>query len=96
MARIITKEIAVQIARKLGAVKDSKKGRPHDMYTFSYLGVVIARFGIRHGSAKDQGHDFISKQIFLSPRDAKLFGQCDHSLEWYIAKLKEEGQIEGE
>jgi hypothetical protein len=30
---VITKESAEAIARKLGATKDSKKNRPHDLYS---------------------------------------------------------------
>ncbi len=94
MARVITKEIALQIADKLRATKQSKKGRPHDLYTFSYGGRVVARFGIRRGSQKDQGHDHIPGQIHLGPRDAKVFGECGHTLEWYIQEMIGKGLIE--
>jgi hypothetical protein len=96
MARIITKQLAEDIVRKLGATKHSKKNRPHDLYTFSYPGQVIARFGLRRGSAKDQGHDHIPGQIHLSPHDAKAFGECRHTLEWYIQTLIDKGVIEEE
>ena len=93
MARIITKELAIEIARKLEAQKSSKKGRPHDDYLVFYNGRLITRFGIRRGSEKDKGHDHIPPAIHLSPREAKLFGQCDRTYDFWVQKLIEKGII---
>ena len=93
MARIITKELALKIAGKLGAKSQYKKGRPHDLYTFYHKGRAILKFGIRRGSEKDKGHDFIPGKIYLSPNEAKMFGQCDYDLPWYIKKMQEKGVI---
>jgi hypothetical protein len=94
MARIITKEIALEIVRKLGAVKNSKKNRPHDVYTFIHRGQVVARFGIRRSSSKDQGHDYISGAMHISTTEAKTFGICGHTLQWYISEMIRKGVIE--
>jgi len=96
MAGIITKQLAEAIVRTLGAAKHSKKNRPHDLYTLSYRGQVIVRFGVRRGSAKDQGHNHIPGQIHLSPHDARAFGECGRTLEWYIQELIAKGIIEEE
>jgi len=93
MARIITKELAIKIAEKLGAQKVSKKGRPHDDYLVFYEGMLIAKFGIRRGSEKDKGHDFIPPAIHLSSNEAKLFAQCSLSYEFWVEKMKEKGII---
>jgi hypothetical protein len=93
MARIITKELAIEIARKLGASKHSKKNRPHDLYQVSYGGRIVATFGIRRGSEKDKGHDHIPGAIHLSPHDAKLFGQCDHTYDFWVEQMQQKGLI---
>jgi hypothetical protein len=93
MARIITKELAIKIAAKLGAEKSSKKGRPHDDYFVYFAGKLIAKFSIRHGSEKDKGHDFISQAIHLGPHDARLFGQCHMEYNDWVAKMREKGVI---
>lgn len=97
MARIITKELAIEIARKLKAqLLTSKKGRAHDDYVVYFQGQLVARFGIRHGSEKDKGHDHISAAIHLGPHDAKLFGQCKKDYEFWVEKMREKGFIPGE
>ena len=96
MARIITKELAIRIADKLGAKKKSKRNRPHDLYIFYYKGKIIATFGIRRGSEKDKGHDFIPGKIHLSPSEAKTFGQCGFDMQWFIKKMIEKGIIDKE
>jgi len=94
VARVITKQLAVQIAAKLGAVLQSgKKQRPHDLYRVDEKGLLIATFGIRRGSNKEAGHDHIPRQLFISPRDARDLGQCPMSREQYIQKLKQQGKI---
>ena len=83
MARIITKELAEKIVAKLGATRTrSMKGRhPHDTYIFRHGGRIISRVNIRHGSNRQQGHDFIPSAMRISPNEARLFAQCEHSLE---------------
>src|SRR5207248_104351 len=93
MARVITKELALAIAKKLSAVIKSKKGRPHDLCTISHEGIIIARFGIRRGSEKDKGHDYIPGQIHISPRQAKELAICNYSKEWWIQEMRNKGLI---
>ena len=93
MARIITKELALEIAKKLKATKHSKKNRPHDLYVVSFGGRIVATFGIRRGSEKDKGHDHIPGAIHLGPRVAKLFGQCDPDYEFWVQQMRDKGII---
>jgi hypothetical protein len=92
--RVITKELAVKIAGKLKAKKiSSRKGAAHDLYDVEYQGILVAQFHIRHGSDRDQGHDFIPDQIHLRPNQAKRLGQCPLSLEQYYTILREKGLL---
>lgn len=75
MPRVITKELALKIVRKLKATKVSAKGAAHDLYEVRYGNLPIAHFGIRHGSSRDQGHDHIPDDIHVGPGFAKLLGQ---------------------
>ncbi|MSU78142.1 MAG: hypothetical protein EXS16_08605 [Gemmataceae bacterium] len=93
MARIITKELALQIAKKLHAIVQSKKNRPHDLYSVYVDGLLVAQFGIRRGSEKDKGHDHIPSQIFLSPHEAKKLGICTMSYDDWITRMKEKERI---
>lgn len=93
MARIITKELAIKIVTKLKSRKSSKKGRAHDDYFVSYAGRLIAKVSIRHGSQKDQGHDYICRAIHLGPHDARLFGQCQIEYDDWLERLREKGII---
>ena len=69
------------------------KGRPHDLAVIRHKGQVIAQFSIRHGSEKGLGHDFIPRDLHLSPRNARLLGQCPLQREDYIQLLAERGLI---
>ncbi len=88
---VITKELAIKIAKKLGA-EMAEKG-PHDIALIKYEGKLIARFGIRRGSRKDAGHDHIPGDIHTSPRYALLLGQCPRKQEEWVAEMKEKGFI---
>ncbi len=93
MATIITKELAERIATKLQAVCEAKKNRPHDLYRVYHEGRLIAHFGIRRSSRKDQGHDHVPGQIRVSPNQAKLLGQCPMSWEDWVEEMKRKGVI---
>ena len=93
MATIITKELAERIAAKLLAVSHPKKNRPHDLYCVYHEGLLIAHFGVRRSSKKDQGHDHVPGQIRVSPNQARLLGQCPMSREEWIAEMKKKGVI---
>jgi hypothetical protein len=93
MATIITKELALKIAEKLQAERHPKKNRPHDLYVIYHEGQRITQFGVRRSSRKDEGHDHIPGQIFLSPNKAKLLGQCPLSRQNWIAEMIEKGVV---
>jgi hypothetical protein len=93
MATIITKELAERIATKLNAVCDRKKNRPHDLYRIYHEGRLVAHFGVRRSSKKDQGHDHVPGQIRVSPAQAKLLGQCPMSREEWVEEMKRKGVI---
>lgn len=93
MARQITKEMALAIAKKLGATCKTKKNSPHDLWVIYHNGQRIAQFGIRRASKKDKGHDFIPGQIFIGPARTKLLAQCEVSKEEWLTELAEKGII---
>jgi hypothetical protein len=93
MATIITKELAERIAMKLQAVCAPKKNRPHDLYRIYHEGRLIAHFGVRRSSKKDQGHDHVPAQIRVSPNQARLLAQCPMSREEWIVEMQRKGVI---
>ncbi len=88
----ITKELAKNIAKKLGA-EHKKKTTAHDFYVIYHQGKPIANFGIRRGSRKELGHDHVPSQIFLRPHDARLLGQCPMSREQWLRKMSAKGLL---
>lgn len=94
MARQITKEMAVAIAKKLGAVCASKKkNAAHELWVIYHNGQRVADFGIRRGSEKDKGHDFIPARLHLGPSRTKALAQCEVSKEEWIEEMVQKGQI---
>ncbi len=89
---LITKELALRIARKLDA-EIVGRNKPHDIALVRHQGKLVAQFGIRRGSSKNTGHDHIPGQIFVSPRDARLLGQCPLSREEWIRIVSEKGRV---
>jgi len=91
VARIITKELALKIVKKLlaSAIKSSSKA--HDEYLVEVEGVQLAIISIRRSSEKDIGHDYLTKDLHISPRQAKDLGQCPWSREDYIECMREKG-----
>ncbi len=88
----ITKELAIQIAKKLKA-KMEKNRRAHDIAVVEHEGKLIAQFGIRRGSRKSMGHDHIPSQIHVSARDARLLGECPLSRSDWIKIVTEKGRL---
>ncbi|MDP6359383.1 MAG: hypothetical protein QF473_29960 [Planctomycetota bacterium] len=93
MARIITKQLAKKICKKLDA-KIVKGIGSHDTAEVYEDGVLIVQFGMRRGSEKDLGHDHIPADIFVGPSFAKLLGQCPRSRKEWIKKIREDGWID--
>jgi len=88
---MLTKTDAEAIARKLKA--EMRQGRKHDIAAIKYNGQTIAHFGIRRGSRRDQGHDYVSGQIHVSPRQATNLAQCPMSFDQWIVLMREKGYI---
>ena len=87
----ITKELALQIAKKLKAKIVKRKA--HDIAVIEYEGKMIAQFGIRRGSRKGLGHDHIPGQIYVSPKDAKLLGEYTLKREGWIEIIADKGKV---
>lgn len=90
--RIITKELALKIAKKLEATLEKTKG-PHDIWVVRHNGTVVASFGIRRGSNKQLGHDYIAGEIYVGPHEALLLAQCPMSRQQWVDRLTEKGLI---
>ncbi len=71
MARIITKELAQKIVKKLEASKIDSSSKAHDEYSVEHKGVLVGIISIRRGSEKDKGHDYIPRELHISPNQAK-------------------------
>jgi hypothetical protein len=96
MARIITKELAVKIIKKLDATKVASGGA-HDQYQITdFQGRVVAVTSVRHGSNKELGHDHMPDDLHLGPSKTKSLGQCNISRKQFIAILQEQGDAEAE
>ena len=57
MARVITKQLALKIVRKLKASMIKGKSKAQDLYEVEYGGLVVAFISIRRGSKKDLGQE---------------------------------------
>jgi hypothetical protein len=88
VARIITKELAIKICTKLCARDITPPNAAHDRYGVFHNGVLVASFGIRRGSSKDMGHDFIPKEINVRTSFAKQLAICTKSREDYLREIK--------
>jgi hypothetical protein len=93
MARIITKELAVKIVAKLQANSITSRNSAHDEYQVEENGVVLGIISVRRGSNKEQGHDYIPRELHISPRQARDLAQCPWSREDYIDCMREKGQL---
>ena len=91
MATIITKELAEKIAKKLGAKIDTAGA--HAIAYIYHGEVLVAQFGIRHGSKKEAGHDHVPSDIHVSPGKAKRLGQCPMSRAEWIECLREKNLL---
>lgn len=88
--RGFTQRHASQIAGKLGM--KINPGRGHDIATFSYGGKVILTFGIRRAS-KQVSHDYVPKQLSMSPRRCWEFHDCTLTKEGLIETLRQKGLL---
>jgi hypothetical protein len=91
---MLTKDHAEKIASKLKARIHA--GSKHEIAVLEYEAKMIARFGIRRGSRKDQGHDFIPGRIHLNRHDTLSLAQCTISYDDWIQRMKDKGVISAE
>jgi len=91
--RIITKELALKIAKKLEATIEKTKG-PHDIWVVKHNGKMIANFGVRRGSKRELGHDHIPGAIFLHPQEARSLGQCTMKKDEWVQRMIDTGHID--
>jgi|SRR5579864_619487 len=90
---VITKELALKIKDKLGAIQLTTKNDVHDMYGVFHNNRLIASFGIRRGSKKDAGHDHVQRELNVSTGFAKQIGICKQYLDDYLARLRTQGLL---
>jgi hypothetical protein len=86
--RIITKELAEEIRRKLCGDEPPKASGGHDVYVVRFSGKVVGEVSIRRGSEKDKGHDYIPHALNISPHFAREIGICNKGLEDYLDCLR--------
>ena len=89
MARIITKEHAVKIAKKLKAKMRQEKAQAYA--EIFYNECLIAWFGIRRSSEKDKGHDHIQRDLHINSHQAKLLAACPLTREDWLEIMSDKG-----
>lgn len=90
---VITKELALKIAEKLQATIKQRPNKAHDIALVYHEGRIIAQFGIRRGSRKDLGHDYIPRDLHIRTKEAKLLGQCPLLREDWLRIMSEKGLL---
>jgi hypothetical protein len=91
--RIITKELALRIVKKLEAQIHPRGNKPHDIAMVFHKGQCIAQFGLRRGSEKDLGHDHVSRDLHLGPHKARLLAQCPLTRDQWIQIMRDKGLL---
>ena len=92
MPRIITKEHAIKIAKKLKATIRTEKA--HDYAEIFHKDRLIAWFGIRRGSEKDKGHDHVQKDLHVNGHQAKLLAACPLTREDWLEILQKKDLLD--
>ena len=88
----MTKDDALAIAGKLKAEIVTKR-RAHDIALIYENGKLVAQFGIRRGSKRDQGHDHIPGKIFETAHNARMLALCPRSREDWLNNMEAKGQL---
>jgi hypothetical protein len=89
---MLTKDDALNIAKKLHA--EIKKQSTHHDYACIYeAGQLVAKFGIRRGSNRNQGHGHIPSALKVRPRQAQDLAHCPMSRAEWIEWMQEKGYI---
>jgi hypothetical protein len=90
----LTKDHAEKIRKKLkGTIDTSTKA--HDIVTIEVDGVLVATFGIRRGSNRNQGHGHIPALLNLRPNQAMRLANCPMSRDEWLELMREKGLIPG-
>jgi len=89
----ITRDHARAIAKKLGATIE--KAGAHQMAYIWYGDTLIAEFGIRHGSNRNQGHGHLKGALSLNQFNVLKLAQCTISKEEWLQILQEKGKLPG-
>jgi hypothetical protein len=88
---MLNKTHALIIAKKLGA-EIAKKANNHDIAKVFHNGKFIAKFGIRRGSRKDQGHGHIPRELKTSPHICKEMADCRIQRDEWLQILRDNGE----
>jgi hypothetical protein len=88
----ITKEHAVKIAKKLKASILEEKA--HSYAEIFERGKLIAGFGIRRGSEKDEGHDHVQQDLHVNGHQTRLLAACPLSRVDCLAIMKAKALID--
>ncbi len=80
-----------RIATKLQAQRAT--GRRHDLVKIHLGGKLVAQYGIRRGSG-ELSHDYIPRQIHLSPRQTHDLSACTLSRDEYFEILRGKGLVD--
>jgi hypothetical protein len=91
MAIIIDTSKAKEIAKKLKAEIDTNH-KKHDFALIYENDKLIAKFGIRRSSA-NIGHDYVSKQLYISPNQANQLAQCPMKRHHWIEEMKKQNRL---
>ena len=81
---MLTQDGAKKIAKKLKA--EIQPGRKHDLVVFRYGGVRVGQFGISR-SSKQQSHDYIPRQLYITAKQCREFLDCSLTLDAYVEIL---------
>ena len=89
-SQVLTQQDARKIAKKLNA--EIRPGRRHELAVFRHQGKYVTQFGISRGS-KQQSHDYIPRQLFLTYRQCLELLDCSLTLtlEAYLGILGAKG-----
>jgi len=90
---VITKELALKIARKLKAENRERPGKAHDIAVVYPRGTLRRPVRPPARFTEDLGHDHIPSQIYVRASQARPLGQCPLDREGWIAILREKGML---
>jgi hypothetical protein len=89
---ILTRDDAERIATKLRA-EIKTRGGPHAVALIWHEGVLISQFGIRRGSRRDQGHDYIPRDLHVTSKQGLFLAQCPMSHSDWIELMRQKGYL---